>query len=329
MAVFDTVFDIHPTLDLEFVAIDAGAHCYRDHGTVVPEESLKQILDLGIAFKAPTASAKTAETMPVSLMLRKELAAYANVNELRSYPGVAAALRPDIDVLLVRDNSEGLFTMQSAYPSPDMTVDLRFITRQAAQRIARVGFEYAMRRQKKLAVCAFPVGINSDQLFIRACEEVAAEYPEVEFWVRKVDAFAGTVVANAAQYDVVVAPNEWGSIMTDLFAEACGSVGLAARGNLGDDTGYFEPIHGTAPGKAGKGTVNPISQIMAGKMLLDWLGRTRGDAVAELAGQQLQQSVATVLSSGEVLTVDLGGSATTKEMVAAVSDELRRIASTG
>ncbi|HEX3842181.1 MAG TPA: isocitrate/isopropylmalate family dehydrogenase [Acidimicrobiales bacterium] len=327
MAVMDVVFESHPELAIEFVPVDAGAHCYRTHGSVVPDDSLKQILDLGIAFKAPTASAKTAETMPVSLMLRKELNAYANVNELRSYPGVEAALRPDIDVLLVRDNSEGLFQMQSAYPSADMTVDLRFITRQASQRIARVGFEYAMRRRRKLAVCAFRVGINSDQLFVASCEEVAQEYPEVEFWVRKVDAFAGTVIANPSQYDVVVTPNEWGSIMTDLFAEACGSVGLAARGNLGDETGYFEPIHGTAPGKAGKGTVNPISQIMAGKMLLDWLGRTRDDAAARVAGQQLEQAVANVLSAGKVLTTDLGGSSTTLEMVSAVSDEVRRLSS--
>ena len=326
MAVLGAVLNAYPDLKIEFVPINAGSHCFKDHGTVVPDASLKQILDIGVVFKAPTASAKTATSMPVSLKLRKELRTYANVNELRSYPGVPTALRPDIDVLLIRDNSEGLFAMQTGYPNPDMTVDMRFITRQASARIARMGFEYARERRRKLCVCAFPVAVNSDQMFIAASNEVAQEYPDVEYSVRKVDAFAGTVIANPAQYDVVIAPTEWGSIMTDLFAQACGSVGLAARGNLGDTTGYFEPIHGTAPGKTGKGTVNPISQIMAGKIMLDWLGKTRKDATAAKAGATLQRAVSNVLTKGAVRTVDLGGTSKTIDMVNAVIEEVQRLA---
>ncbi|HMG41432.1 MAG TPA: isocitrate/isopropylmalate family dehydrogenase [Acidimicrobiales bacterium] len=329
MAVFDVLLEVNGGPAIEWVPVEAGAHCAPIHGTTIPPESLATILDIGIALKAPTASAKSADAMPVSLMLRRDLKAYANVNQLKSYPGVAKALRPDIDVLMVRENSEGLFAMHSAYPSKDMTVDFRFITREASQRIARVGFDMARRRRKKAAICAFPVAINSDQLFIRSCEEVAEEYPDVEWWVRKVDAFAGTVIENPSQYDVIIAPNEWGSILTDAFAAACGSVGLAARGNIGDTTGYFEPIHGTAPGKTGKGTVNPISQIMAGKLLFEFLGERFDDPSATAAGACLETAVANVLSTGETLTVDLGGTATTADMVAAISDEVRRLCREG
>jgi isocitrate/isopropylmalate dehydrogenase len=255
-------------------------------------------------------------------MLRRELNTYANVNWLKSYPGVKTAIKRSIDVVLVRENTEGLIALQTVYPSPNMTVDLRFITREASTKIARLGFEMARQRRKKVTVCAFPVAVNSDKLFIKSCAEVAEEFPDVDFRVRKVDAFAGTVVTDPEQYDVVVAPNEWGSIMTDLFAAACGSVGLAGRANLGDATGLFEPIHGTAPGKTGKGTVNPISQIMAGKLMLEWLGNKFGDDTAARAAERLEQAVSRVLATGEVLTVDIGGTSSTADMVDAISSQI-------
>lgn len=325
MEVLRVLFEANGGPHIEFVPVEAGAHCAAKYGASLTDEALRTILDLGVAFKAPT---KTTDVISVGLTLRHRLKAYASVNELRSYPGVPTALKPNIDVVLVRDNSEGLFKMHSVYPSPDTTIDLRIISREAARRIARVGFELARKRRKKLAVCAFTSSINSDLVFIKGCEEIAQNYADVEFSVRKVDAFAGTAVSDPEQYDVVVAPNEWGSIMTDLFAAACGSVGLAARGNLGDATAYFEPIHGTAPGKAGKGTVNPVSQIMAGKLLLEWLGKRFADPLAADAASCLQQAVQRVLVTGKVLTVDLGGAARTAEMVASIAAEIRELCKT-
>ena len=187
-----------------------------------------------------------------------------------------------------------------------------------------MGFELARRRRRKVAVCAFYGGlVPSDSVFVADCREIAQEYPDVDLLIRKVDTFAGTVITDPAQYDVVVAPNEWGSIMTDLFAAACGSVALAARGNIGDETGCFEPIHGTAPGKAGKGTVNPISQILAAKLLLEWLGSRFDDPEPVVAAKLLQGAVERVLSEGDVMTADLGGTSTTQQVVEAVSKEIR------
>jgi isocitrate/isopropylmalate dehydrogenase len=328
MTVIATLLEVNGGPGIEFVPVEAGAHCFARYGTSVPDTSLKTILELGIVFKAPTASSRTPTAVPVTLLLKQKLRAYANVNKLKSYPGVLTALKPNIDVVLVRENSEGLLALHTVYPSPNMTVDLRFITAEASTRIARLAFETARRRRKRVTACAFPVGVNSDKLFLRSCAEVSEQFPDVEFTARKVDAFAGTVVTDPEQYDVVVAPNEWGSVMTDLFAAACGSVGLAARGNIGDGTGLFEPIHGTAPGKAGKGTVNPISQIMAGKLMLEWLGSTFKDAVAARAADRLEQAIALVLAKGDVLTSDLGGTSTTLEMTDAISHEIAGLSRT-
>lgn len=324
MRVLETLLTGEGSPNIEFVHVENGFHCYEHHGSSLPAESLATILDLGVAFKAPNASAKSATERPTSLVLRRELGTFASVNHIRSYAGVKRALSSaDIDVVLVRDNSEGLFGVEPIEQTADRCADPRLITRAGTERVARVAFALAQERRRRLTVCAFPVGIPSDRFFIDVCESVGEEFADVELAVRKVDAFAGTVITAPDRYDVVLAPNEWGSIMTDALAAAAGSVGLAARGNLGDSTAYFEPVHGTAPGKTGKGSVNPVSQILAGALLLDWIGRRRGDSSATFAARRLREAVGTVLSRGDVLTIDIGGSASTDQLVDAICSEIR------
>lgn len=321
MAVFPVLLSAAAGPTIEFVEVEAGAHCTRKHGTPVPAESMDIIRTLGVVFKAPTAS--IAGSRSASSLIRRELQAFANVNELRSYHGIDNPLGADIDVLVVRENNEGLFAGLNVQPSSGTSIDLRVITADAVRRLARVAFDLARRRNStKVTALAFSVAVHGDRLFSSVCEEEAASFPELELTVQKVDSFAGSFVSDPAQYDVVIAPNEWGSIVTDLVAAACGSVGLAARSNLGERTGCFEPIHGTAPGKAGRGTVNPISQILAGKLLLDWLGEHHADDSSIRAAKCLQGAVTTVLARGDTLTRDLGGNATTAELVRAVNNEI-------
>jgi 3-isopropylmalate dehydrogenase len=308
---------------VDFIPVESGVHCYRAQGRSLPEASLGRILELGVAFKAPNASAKTPDERPTSLILRSLLGTFANVSYIRSFAGIKTALHPDVDVVVVRDNTEGLLGVTAAYETYDVCADLRVLTRERAERLARIACAMAAARRGRVTVCAFPVSSPTDRLFIAACERVAEEFPGVDLSVRKVDAFAGAAVIDPSQFDVVVAPQEWGSIMTDLLAATTGSVALAARANLGDNTAYFEPIHGTAPGKAGKGTVNPISQVLAGSLLLTWLGQHRADPSASRAGDRLRDAVARVLSTGDILTVDLGGSATTRDMADAICDALK------
>lgn len=319
-AVLDVLFE-RDAPDLELVPVEAGASCYAEHGTSLPPATLDTIRDLGVVLKAPTATVPGER--PISLTLRRALDTYANVNRFRSYAGVAGALAPDIDVVLVRENTEGLFFGSSLSPSPGTVIDLRMTTARAARRVATVALELSRARDRRLTIAAATSAVPSDTLFVESCEEVAEAYPDVQLSVRKVDAFAGSIVDDPAQYDVVLTPNEWGAILTDPFAAACGAVGLCARANLGDDRAIFEPIHGTAPGKAGKGTVNPISQILAAQLMLEWIGRQRADPTATRAGERLDHAVTAVLSTGATLTVDLGGHASTAEMVAAICDVLR------
>jgi isocitrate/isopropylmalate dehydrogenase len=324
MVVLEELLAAPDAPNVEFVPVRSGFRCYEEEGTSLPADSLATILGLGVAFKAPNASAKTVGERPLSLVLRSELGTFASVNPIRSYAGVPRVLSsPEIDVVLVRDNSEGLFGVTPLEATSERCVDPRVVSRAAAERVARVACTLARERRGRVTVCAFPVGIPSDRLFIDACEAAAAEVPGITLDVRKVDAFAGTVLTMPERYDVVVAPNEWGSIMTDCLAAAAGAVGITARGNIGDGTAYFEPIHGTAPGKAGKGTVNPVSQILAGALLLEWLGRERSDEAAARAARRLRTAVTAVLERGLAHTSDLGGTTTTAEVVSAVVDELR------
>jgi 3-isopropylmalate dehydrogenase len=169
------------------------------------------------------------------------------------------------------------------------------------------------------------MAIRGDTFFINVCEKVGEAYPDVTMSVRAVDTFAGTAVTHPHEYDVVLAPNDWGSIMTDLLGAVCGSVGLCARANVGDNTGLFEPIHGTAPGKAGRGTVNPISQILSAKLMLMWLSDRFEDASAARAAVLLQDAVTQAIADPCVHTPDLGGTAATQAVVAGVCEQIGRL----
>ncbi|MBI2958656.1 MAG: isocitrate/isopropylmalate dehydrogenase family protein [Chloroflexi bacterium] len=311
---------------VDFVEVEAGAHCARKYGNALPPESLQTIRDLRVVFKAPTAGAKSPGSAPVGVTIKKALNTYANVTPCRSYRGVKTALRPGIDMVMVRENTEGLPASIFFRPVPDVSCETRVITRSASQRIARVAFEMARSRRQRLTICAVEARIfEGDIIFIEACKELGKAYPEVHVDVRKPDALAGILVVNPESFDVVVAPNDWGFIISDEMVATTGSVGLGPRANLGDGAGLFEPIHGTAPGKAGKGTVNPISEVLAGKMMLEWLGSRHHDEAITRVGRLIGEAVAQVLDEGLVLTGDMGGKASTSEVAGAVLDRARTL----
>ncbi len=312
---------------IEFIEVEAGTHCAKSRGNPLPQESLETILRLGVVFKAPTAGGKVPAFRPITSTLRRTLKTYANVTPCRSYRGVKAALKPGIDMVMVRENSEGLQGGAFFRPAPGVSCAIRVITQLASERIARVAFKMAQTRRRILTVCASTSGLNDgDLVFIDGCMAVAKEFPEVRLEVRKPDALNSIMVVNPESFDVIVTPSDWGAIISDAMVATTGSVGLGPRANLGDGTALFEPIHGTAPGKAGKGTVNPVSQILAGKMMLEWFGSQKEDATALRAARLLEQAVTGVLDEGNVLTVDLGGKASTREVANAILERARRLA---
>ncbi len=311
---------------IDFIEVEAGTHCAKTRGDPLPQQSLDTILALKCAFKAPTAGGKVPAFRSITPTLRKALNTYANITPCRSYKGVKTALKPGIDMVMVRENSEGFQASPSFRPVPGVSCSMRIISQLASQRIARVAFKMAQDRRRQLTVCASTSGVcDGDLLFIESCRSVASEFPEVQLEVRKPDALNGILVINPGSFDVVVAPNEWGMIISDAMAATTGSVGLGPRANLGDGTALFEPIHGTAPGKAGKGTVNPVGQILAGKMMLEWFALQHNDEGARRVAGLLEQSVTDILDEGRVLTVDLGGKASTREIAEAIVERGRRL----
>ncbi len=274
--------------------------------------------------------------------LRFGLDLYANVRPVKLYPGVRHRIsdefkqvwRPDlVDVVVIRENTEGLYTPArgtlSRGGTDEMAVDSRIITRKGSERVVRFAFDLAVHRQgapkdgKHRVTCVDKSNVLAgDRLFRKIFDEVAAAYPQVERDYAYIDAFTQWIVRSPEAYDVAVAPNEFGDIATDLASVLQGGMGVAAGGNIGDAHAMFEPIHGSAPKYAGQDKVDPIAMILAVQMLLDWLGARKGDQGLLCAAKGVEAAVASVLKEGKVLTYDLGGTARCSEVGSAIAERI-------
>jgi len=209
----------------------------------------------------------------------------------------------------------GLFFQEPAMDRipPDAAISIRSITREGSRRIVRAAFDYAVRhgRRKVTAVHKANVLRATDGVFLEAAQEVAAQFPAIQFDTANVDAICMWLLKNPANYDVIVTTNLFGDILSDLCAQLVGGMGFGYSGNIGDRYAVFEPTHGSAPKYAGQNKVNPLAAILAAKMMLEWMGEK--DKAAEIEG-----AVAAVVAEGVVRTYDMGGSATTREMAQAV-----------
>jgi len=296
---------------LEFLEVEGGDDCLKRRGTPLPEESIETIRKADACLKGPVG--ESAADVIVKLRILFDL--YANLRPVKSYPGVPA-LRPDIDMLFVRENTEDLYKGYEFYVGED-TVALRVITRRGCTRIAEMAFKYAMKRKRKVtAVHKANVMRITDGLFRDICREIAKKYPEVTFEELYVDAASMHLIKRPHEFDVIVTPNMFGDILSDEAAQIGGGLGMAAGANIGDSYGLFEPIHGSVPSKAGKRVANPTSMILASKLMLEWLGENQ-------AAKIIEEAVIKTLSERKVLTYDLGGTASTDEMGEEIARNLR------
>ncbi|NHV60794.1 MAG: isocitrate/isopropylmalate dehydrogenase family protein [Candidatus Verstraetearchaeota archaeon] len=296
---------------LEFLEVEGGDDCLKRRGTPLPEESIETIRKADACLKGPVG--ESAADVIVKLRILFDL--YANLRPVKSYPGVPA-LRPDIDMLFVRENTEDLYKGYEFYVGED-TVALRVITRRGCTRIAEMAFKYAMKRRRKVtAVHKANVMRITDGLFRDICREIAKKYPEVTFEELYVDAASMHLIKRPHEFDVIVTPNMFGDILSDEAAQIGGGLGMAAGANIGDSYGLFEPIHGSVPSKAGKRVANPTSMILASKLMLEWLGENQ-------AAKMIEEAVIKTLSERKVLTYDLGGTASTDEMGEEIARNLR------
>ncbi len=239
--------------------------------------------------------------------LRRMLDLYANIRPAKSYPGISA-LRGDIDLVIVRENTEDLYTGKE-FESGDAAVALRIISEPASKRIAVRAFEMARQRNMmKKVTCVHKSNVMriTDGLFSRACGEVASEYPDVVFEQMYVDACAMNLIRQPEQFDVIVTTNLFGDILSDESSQVVGGLGMAPAANIGDDFALFEPVHGAAFDIAGQKAANPTSFILSIRMMLEWLALTRDDQRCARAAERLESAVAAVLKSGAG-TRDIGG----------------------
>ena len=297
---------------------DAGEATIASEGTPLPDRVIESIRANGVAIKGPITTPVGSGFRSVNVGLRQALELYANVRPARSMKGVETRYE-GVDLIIVRENTEDLYAGIEHRVGPDAAESIKIITRAASQRIARYAFEYAVKngRRKVTAVHKANIMKLSDGLFLESAQQVAAEYAgRVEFEDRIVDNMCMQLVQKPELYDVLVLPNLYGDIVSDLAAGLVGGLGVAPGANIGERAAVFEPVHGSAPKYAGQNKANPTALILSGALMLRHLGETDAADAVERATRE-------VIAEGRTVTYDLGGTAGTREFGAAVATRLR------
>ena len=305
-------------LGFEWDVQEAGEATIVSEGTPLPDRVIESIRANGVALKGPITTPVGSGFRSVNVGLRQALELYANVRPARTMAGVASRFEA-VDLVIVRENTEDLYAGIEHRVGPDAAESIKIITRAASQRIVRYAFEYAVRngRQKVTAVHKANIMKLSDGLFLEAAGQVAAEYAgRVAFEDRIVDNMCMQLVQKPELYDVLVLPNLYGDIVSDLAAGLVGGLGVAPGANIGERAAVFEPVHGSAPKYAGQNKANPTALILSGALMLRHLGETDAADAVERATRE-------VIAEGRTVTYDLGGSAGTREFAQEVAARVR------
>jgi len=273
---------------LDWDAHDAGADVMERYGTPLPDSVLDSIRMNQVALKGPITTPIGTGFRSVNVAIRRALDLYANLRPARTMQGIPVC-HPDIDLLVVRENTEGLYMGIEHEVIPDEAAEsIRIITRRGSERIVRFAFEYARANILKA----------TDGLFLKVAREVAEQYPGIDFNDRIVDNMCMQLVQRPHEYDVLVLPNLMGDIVSDLASGLVGGLGVAPGANFGDGLAVFEPVHGSAPKYTGMNKVNPSATILSGALMLQYLGESD-------AALRVQEAVAAVIAEGKSVTYDL------------------------
>ena len=321
-------------LGLKFVEVDVGMASYRKHGTTLTDSAVKAALDADGVVLGPCGMTdyppRDKGGVNVPGTIRKTLELYANLRPARSRPGVPDARR-GLDVFMVRENTEGFYADRNMYQgiaefmaTEDVALSVRKITRQGSRRIAKVAFEYAkLRRKRVTAVGKQHVLQLTDGLFMsEACAQAKA-HPDVEFREMDVDAMAADLYTRPERHDVILITNMFGDILSNEASALSGGLGLAAALNAGDRHAVANAGHGSAPDIAGKGIANPSAMILSSAMLLEWLGMRHGNAAYGEACNAIRAAVDAAFLDASARTVDLGGQGGTQKFADTVLRGLR------
>src|SRR5947207_14871981 len=301
-------------VEFEWEVVEACEAMIAEHGTPLPENVLESISRNRVAIKGPITTPVGVGFRSVNVTLRQALGLYANLRPARSMKGVESRYE-DVDLVIVRENTEDLYAGIEHMVGNDAAESIKIITRAASERIARFAFDYAVAngRRKVTAVHKANIMKLSDGLFLDSCRTIAAEYAgRIEFEDRIVDNMCMQLVQKPDLYDVLVLPNLYGDIVSDLCAGLVGGLGVAPGANIGEHAAVYEPVHGSAPKYAGQDKANPTALILSAALMLRHLGETD-------AADGVERAVREVIAEGEMVTADLGGRAGTQEFAEAVA----------
>jgi isocitrate dehydrogenase (NAD+) len=299
---------------IEWERVEAGVGALEEYGELLPHEVFASLECTHVGLKGPTATPIAGGHPSINVALRKKLGLYTNFRPVRMLPGLKTRFHDlPLNMAIFRENTEDLYSGLEHEVVPGVVESLKIITHHASKRIARAAFEYARRegRCKVTAIHKANIMKMSDGLFLACCREVAAHYPSIEYNELIVDNACMQLVMRPETFDLLVLPNLYGDIISDLAAGLVGGLGIVPGANLGDRDAIFEAVHGTAPDIAGKGLANPTALMQSAVLMLAHLGERE-------AAVKLQHALETVYAEGRHLTGDVGGRASTRDFTDAV-----------
>jgi isocitrate/isopropylmalate dehydrogenase len=342
-------------LDAEYIHGDIGWDFWCQEGDAFPARTIELLKNVDAAIfgaitskpvkaaqneLAPDLQTKGLTYRSPIVRMRQLFDLYICLRPCKGYPGNPLNFKESINLVVFRENTEDLysgvefspvpgelattlsriskpFSVFSALPADQYAVSCKINTRSGSERIVRAAFEFARKFKRKKVTVVHKANVvrATDGLFLDAAKDVAKQYPEIQMDDANIDAMTMWLLKNPFNYDVLVAPNLYGDIISDLCAQMVGGLGFGCSGNIGTKLAVFEPTHGSAPKYAGQDKVNPIATILAAKMMLDWLGETE-------KGDRLEHAVASVIKEGTVRTYDMNGSSTTTQMAQAIAAKL-------
>jgi isocitrate dehydrogenase (NAD+) len=305
-------------VDIEWETHILGAQAHEKFGTTLPESTIESIKKNKVALKGPQMTPVGKGFTSVNVGLRKALDLYANVRPIKALPNVPCRY-PGLDLVVMRENTEGLYVGLEHTVVPGVVESLKVITEKASTRIARYSFEYAVANGRKRVTAVHKANIMklSDGLFLECFYNVAKNFPDIEADDKIIDNCCMQLVMRPEQFDVLVLENLYGDIVSDLCAGLIGGLGMAPGANIGEQGAVFEAVHGSAPDIAGQGIANPTAILMSGIMMLRHLGEYD-------AADRTQRAMLDVFAEGKTLTKDLGGTAKTNEFARAIVEKLTK-----
>lgn len=302
---------------IKWEEVAAGESAMKKFNSPLPAEVIESLQRTGVGLKGPLTTPVGSGYRSINVALRKELDLYANLRPAKTYRGLTTPFK-DVDLVVIRENTEDLYTGIEHMVGDDAAESIKIITRKASERICRYAFRYAQNADRKKVTVVHKANIMklTDGLFLESARQVSEEYPEIEFEDCIVDNMAMQLVMKPWRYEVLVMPNLYGDIISELCAGLVGGLGIVPGANIGDQAALFEPVHGSVPKYAGQNRANPGAMIMASVLMLGYVGENE-------AAWRIEQALSDLIEEGRVITPDLGGSAGTREMAQALAERVR------